>query len=330
MPDGGSEAGTLTDRTKVAVFISGSGTNMGALLYASHRAACPYEIVMVLSNDPQAAGLKLAEAEGIATFSLPHKGMERAAHDAAMEAEVNAAGAEYIALAGYMRILSDEFVSRWEGRMLNIHPSLLPKYKGLQTHKRALDAGDSHGGVSVHLVTAELDAGQVLGQTKVAILAQDTPDTLADRVRLAEHQLYPQVLADYVSRGSNPEFLLEQVRSRAMQLPEVEERPSHGAPGWRTSGKSGRYFAYFSDQHHGEHAIALLVKTSGTDEQTSLIESDPETFYSPAFYGASGWVGIVLNRRELDWQQVDHWLQRSWQMVAPKRLTTLLDAAAEF
>jgi len=324
------KTGTLPDKAKVAVFISGTGTNMAALLYASHHADCPYEIVIVLSNDPQANGLALAQAEGIATFALPHKGMERAAHDAAMEAKVTAAGADYIALAGYMRILSDEFVNRWEGRMLNIHPSLLPKYKGLHTHKRALEAGDSHGGVSVHLVTSELDAGTVLGQTKVAIMPQDTPDTLAIRVRLAEHQLYPQVLADYVSRGSNPEFLLEQVRSRAMRMAEVVERPSHGAPGWRTGGKNGRYFAYFSDQHHGEDAIALLVKTSGADEQASLIESDPETFYSPAFYGASGWVGIVLNRGELDWQQVDHWLQRSWQMIAPKRLTKLLDAAAEF
>ena len=208
MPDSGPETKKLVPKTKLAVFISGSGTNMAALLYASHNPDCPYEIVIVLSNDPQAEGLALANAEGIATFALPHKGMERAAHDVAMENEANAAGAEYIALAGYMRILSDEFVSRWEGRMLNIHPSLLPKYKGLHTHKRALEAGDSHGGVSVHLVTSELDAGQVLGQTKVAIMPQDTPDTLASRVRLAEHQLYPQVLADYVTRRSNSQFLL--------------------------------------------------------------------------------------------------------------------------
>ena len=174
----------------------------------------------------------------------------------------------------------------------------------------------------------------MLGQIKVAIAPDDTPDSLAQRVKMAEHQLYPRVLADYVSRGSDPAYLLEQIRQRALALPEAEERPSHGAPGWRTGGKSGKYFAYFSDQHHGEEAIALLVKTSGADEQAALIEGDTDTFYSPAYYGASGWVGIVLNRQGLDWDQVDHWLQRSWHMVAPKRLTNqmtkLRDAAEEF
>jgi folate-dependent phosphoribosylglycinamide formyltransferase PurN len=100
-----------------------------------------------------------------------------------------------------MRLLSPVFVAKWEGRMLNIHPSLLPKYKGLHTHERALEAGDSHGGCSVHIVTAELDDGPVLGQTEVAILREDTPDTLAARVLIAEHQLYSRVLADYVSRS---------------------------------------------------------------------------------------------------------------------------------
>ncbi|MEP5938507.1 MAG: phosphoribosylglycinamide formyltransferase [Erythrobacter sp.] len=332
MPETVPAAGPNT--AKVAVFISGGGTNLGALLYASRQANSPYEIVLVLCNDPAAKGIALAKAEGIATFILPHEGLTRAAHDAAMEAEVIKAGADYIALAGYMRIMSDEFVARWEGRMLNIHPSLLPKYRGLHTHARALEAGDSHGGVSVHLVTPELDAGEVLGQTKVAIQTGDTPDSLAERVKLAEHQLYPHVLAEYVSRETNPEFLLSEVRRRSMALPEAEERASHGAPGWRTGGKSGKYFAYFSDQHHGEDAIALLVKTSGREEQASLIESDPATFYSPAYYGASGWVGIVLNRNGVNWGQIDHWLQRSWQMVAPKRLTKplakLLDAADEF
>lgn len=330
MPDTGNAA----TKAKIAVFISGSGTNMGALLYASRHAAAPYEIALVLSNDPSAEGLALAKAEGIATFALPHKGMSRSDHDAAMEAEAVKAGAQYIVLAGYMRILSDAFVQRWEGRMLNIHPSLLPKYKGLHTHARAIEAEDSHGGTSVHLVTPELDAGTVLGQIKVAIAPDDTPDSLAQRVKMAEHQLYPRVLADYVSRGSDPAYLLEQIRQRALALPEAEERPSHGAPGWRTGGKSGKYFAYFSDQHHGEEAIALLVKTSGADEQAALIEGDTDTFYSPAYYGASGWVGIVLNRQGLDWDQVDHWLQRSWHMVAPKRLTNqmtkLRDAAEEF
>ena len=175
---------------------------MAALLYASRLEGAPYEVVLVASNRPDAEGLRLAEGEGIATFAQTHKGMNRADHDAAMESAVRKAGAEYIVLAGYMRILSDSFVERWKGAMLNIHPSLLPRYKGLDTHARAIEAGDSHGGASVHLVTAELDAGEVLGQVKVAIRADDTAETLAERVKVAEHQLYPRVVADYVSRGT--------------------------------------------------------------------------------------------------------------------------------
>ncbi len=187
-------------KARIAVLISGSGTNMAALLYAAKAANCPYEIILVASNNPDAAGLKLAAAEGVPIFAHPHKGMDRAAHDAIMDKAIRAAGADYVALAGYMRILSPEFVMGWEGRMLNIHPSLLPKYKGLHTHQRALEAGDSHGGCSVHLVTAELDDGPVLGQTAVAIMPGDTADTLAARVLIAEHQLYSRVLSEYVVR----------------------------------------------------------------------------------------------------------------------------------
>ncbi|MGQ7829590.1 phosphoribosylglycinamide formyltransferase [Altererythrobacter sp. Z27] len=317
-------------KAKVAIFISGGGTNMAALLYASRLPGCPYEIVLVASNRKDAGGLTLARAEGIATFAHPHKGMERAEHDEMMERAARDAGAEYIVLAGYMRILSEEFVTRWAGRIINIHPSLLPKYKGLDTHARAIAAGDSHGGTTVHLVTPELDSGAILQQVEVAILPGDTAEALAERVKLAEHQLYPRALADYVSRGNDPAWLIEQLRQRVAALPEVEERPSHGAPGWRTGGKSGKYFAYFSDQHHGEKAIALLVKTSGPDEMHALIENDPASFYRPAYYGASGWVGLVLNRPDLDWGQVEHWLKRSWRSVAPIRLTSLIDAAEEF
>jgi len=195
---------TLPDRAKVAVLISGSGTNMAALLYASRQADCPYEIVLVGSNNPEAGGLKLAAAEGVPTFALPHKGMSRADHDAAMDAAIRASGAQFVALAGYMRILTPEFVGGWEGRMVNIHPSLLPRYKGLHTHERALEAGDSHGGCTVHLVTAELDDGPVLGQTAVAVLPGDTADSLATRVLIAEHQLYARCLAALVSRGEEP------------------------------------------------------------------------------------------------------------------------------
>jgi phosphoribosylglycinamide formyltransferase 1 len=185
-------------RVPVAVFISGGGTNMAALLYAARLPECPYRVVLVASNNPDAGGLALAAAEGIATFALPHKGMKRAEHDAAMEAAVLASGARHIALAGYMRILSEGFVARWQGRMINIHPSLLPLYKGLDTHARAIAAGDSHGGCTVHLVTPELDDGPVLGQIPVAILPGDTPATLAARVLFAEHQLYARCLARLV------------------------------------------------------------------------------------------------------------------------------------
>ncbi|MDT0507236.1 phosphoribosylglycinamide formyltransferase [Novosphingobium sp. MMS21-SN21R] len=312
----------MADRTPVAVFISGSGTNMAALLYASRAADCPYEVVLVLSNNPDASGLKLAEAEGVATFCLPHQGIPRAEHDALMEAQVLASGAQVIALAGYMRILSPEFTGRWEGRMLNIHPSLLPKYKGLHTHDRAIEAGDSHGGCSVHLVTAELDDGPILGQTPVAIIPGDTGDTLAGRVLFAEHQLYSRVLAKFVARGSDPVWLLDKCRALAAALPQVEERESHGAPGWRVGGK---YFAYFNDQHHGTDHIAVLVKTSGPDELAALVEQDPDVWFRPAYYGASGWAGLILNRADVDWEHVADWLRRSWTAVAPRRLAAMME-----
>jgi formyltetrahydrofolate-dependent phosphoribosylglycinamide formyltransferase len=192
----------LPDRAKVAVLISGSGTNMAALLYASRAEDCPYEVVLVASNKAEASGLRLAEAEGVPTFVLSHKGMDRLDHDMAMDAAIRASGAQYVALAGYMRIVTPEFVSRWEGRMLNIHPSLLPKYPGLHTHERALEAGDSHAGCTVHLVTAELDDGPMLGQIKVAIVPGDSPDSLAARVLIAEHQLYSRCLAKLVAADS--------------------------------------------------------------------------------------------------------------------------------
>ena len=191
-------------RARVAVLISGTGTNMAALLYASRAADCPFELVLVAANDPAAKGLTLAEAEGVPTFALSHKGMARADHDAAMDAAIRASGAHYVALAGYMRILTPGFVAGWEGRMLNIHPSLLPKYPGLHTHERALAAGDSHGGCTVHLVTAELDDGPMLGQTPVAILPGDTADSLAARVLIAEHQLYSRCLAALVTAERQP------------------------------------------------------------------------------------------------------------------------------
>jgi phosphoribosylglycinamide formyltransferase-1 len=314
-------------RAKIAVLISGSGTNMAALLYASRAADCPFEIVLVASNNPDAGGLKLAEAEGVATFVLPHKGMARADHDLAMDAAIRARGAQYVALAGYMRILTPEFVGRWEGRMVNIHPSLLPKYTGLHTHERALAAGDSHGGCSVHLVTAELDDGPMLGQTPVAILPGDTADTLAARVLIAEHQLYSRCLSALVSRARDPAHLTGEVRARALALPEADEVSSHGMACFGIV--KGKKFAYVSNDHHGDGRVALLVKISGLDEQQHLIEQDADRYYRPAYFG-DGWIAIRLDLGDTDWDAVAGWLARSWRSVAPKRLTALMDAADAF
>ena len=137
---------------------------MAALLYASRLPGCPYEIGLVASNDPEAEALTLAEAEGVATFALSHKGMKRAEHDAGMEQAALDASAQYIVLAGYMRILTPEFVRRWEGRMLNIHPSLLPAFPGLHAQEQALAYGVAVSGATVHLVTEGLDEGPIVAQ----------------------------------------------------------------------------------------------------------------------------------------------------------------------
>ncbi|APE26833.1 phosphoribosylglycinamide formyltransferase [Aurantiacibacter gangjinensis] len=320
----------MAEKARVACLLSGNGTTMSALLFQSRLPDCPYEIVLVASNNPDAGGLKIAAAEGIATFSHSHRGMDRVEHEAIIDAALQRAGAEYVALCGYMRILTEGFVESWAGRMVNTHPSLLPKYKGLDTHQRAIDAGDAFGGCSVHVVTPELDGGPLLGQMPVAILPSDTADSLAARVILAEYQLYPRTFAAYVSRQYRADWLLERVRELALAQPEAEERESHGSPAWRTAGKSGKFFAHFSDTHHGSDHIGVLVKTGGVDEVEGLVETAPQTYFKPAYYGASGWVGIILNKAGVDWDHVSEWLDRSWQSVAPKRLTKLRDAAAEF
>lgn len=317
----------MPERAKVAVLISGSGTNMAALLYAGRAADCPYEIVLVASNKPEAGGLKLAAAEGVPTFALPHKGMERRDHDMAMDAAIRASGAQFVALAGYMRILTPEFVGSWEGRMVNIHPSLLPKYKGLHTHERAIEAGDSHGGCTVHLVTADLDDGPVLGQTPVAILPGDTADSLAARVLIAEHQLYSRCLAALVSRETSPDHLVAQVRERALALPEADEVVSHGMPCFGIV--KGKKFAYVSRDHHSDGKTALLVKISGADEQAQLIENDPDRYYRPAYFG-DGWIAMRLDLGRNDWDEIGEWLARSWRSIAPRKLTSLMDAADAF
>ena len=268
-------------RAKVGVLISGRGSNMAALVYAAKLADCPYEIVLVATNDPDAPGLKLAEAEGIPTFAASHKGLKRAEFDAVMDGELRKAGADYVALAGYMRIMSTGFVEGWAGKMLNIHPSLLPKYKGLDTHQRALDAGDTVVGCSVHVVTPELDDGPVLDRIEVAVQPGDTADDLAARILIAEHQLYPRVLARFVTAETRPEALLDRLREIALALPESYEKQSHGARAFGVEG--GKMFAYFQQNHHGDGITAVLVKAGGEEEQAMLIESDADLYYRPAY-----------------------------------------------
>ena len=314
-------------RAKVAVLLSGSGTNMAALLYASRAEDCPYAVVLVASNNPQAGGLKLAEAEGVLTFVLPHKGMARLDHDMAIDAAVRASGAEYVALAGYMRILTPEWVGKWAGRMVNVHPSLLPKYPGLHTHQRALEAGDGHAGCTVHLVTAELDSGPALGQTSVAVLPGDTPETLAARVLIAEHQLYSRCLSALIRDANSPDRVIATLRDIALTLPEADEVISHGMPCFGL--RMGKKFAYISRDHHGDGKLAVLVKISGLDEQQQLIEMDAERYYRPAYFG-NDWVGIRIDLGDNDWAAIGDWLARSWRAVAPKKLTALIDAADAF
>jgi len=162
--------------------------------------ACGYEVVLVLSDNPDAAGLVWAAERGIATFSLSPRGIGKAAMEDAFLARIASSGTQLIALAGYMRLLTPRFIDAAEATIVNIHPSLLPLHKGLDTHARAIAAGDVEAGCSVHLVTEELDGGRVLGRSRVPVLAGDTPDTLAARVLAAEHELYPRILAD-LSRG---------------------------------------------------------------------------------------------------------------------------------
>ncbi|MBB5738343.1 phosphoribosylglycinamide formyltransferase [Brevundimonas aurantiaca] len=186
-------------KTRVAVLISGTGSNMAALIDASQAADSGYEVALVLSNIEGAGGLAIAAAKGVQTVAVPHKlfGKDREAHERAVDAALRAVGVEVVALAGYMRILTPWLVRAWEGRMLNIHPSLLPLYPGLDTHARAIAAGDAEAGCTVHLVTEGVDEGPILGQARVPIVDGDTTASLAERVKTAEHRLYPQVLGDF-------------------------------------------------------------------------------------------------------------------------------------
>jgi len=183
-------------RKRVAILISGRGTNMAALIAAAKADDYPAEIVLVISNRPEAAGLARARAEGIATAVVDHTmyGKDREAFERALQAVLEAHRIELVCLAGFMRLMSPWLVERWRGRMINIHPALLPAFKGLDTHRRALAAGAKTHGATVHLVVPEMDSGPIILQEEIPIAAGDTEETLAARVLEVEHRIYPQAL----------------------------------------------------------------------------------------------------------------------------------------
>lgn len=183
-------------KKRVAVLISGRGSNMMALVEAAKAPGFPAEIVLVLSNKADAAGLAFAREHGIATSVIEHRtyGKDRAAFDAAMQAALEAHGVEIVCLAGFMRLLTSGFCEAWAGRMINIHPALLPSFKGLDTHARALEAGVKLHGCTTHFVTPGMDEGPIIAQAAVPVLDDDTEATLAARVLKEEHRIYPETL----------------------------------------------------------------------------------------------------------------------------------------
>jgi phosphoribosylglycinamide formyltransferase-1 len=188
-------------KRRTAILISGRGSNMEALIAAANDSAFPAEVTVVMSNRPEAPGLATARAGGVRAEVIDHRlfGRDRISHEAAIDAALRAAGVEVVCLAGYMRLLTPFLVSAWEGRMLNIHPSLLPSFPGLDTHARALSAGVRLHGCTVHLVTDEMDAGPILAQAAVPVLPTDTADELAARVLRQEHSIYPAALAAFAA-----------------------------------------------------------------------------------------------------------------------------------
>jgi phosphoribosylglycinamide formyltransferase 1 len=184
----------LLDQKRVAVLISGRGSNLRALVEQAHG----YEVVLVASNQPQAPGLEYARSAGIPTWTWDNKAVSRDEFDAALGRALSDHRVGTVALAGYMRLLSKGFVAEWQGRIINIHPSLLPKYPGLDTHARAIAAGDAISGCSVHIVTEEVDAGPVIARAEVPIEPGDDAASLERRVLAAEHLLYPKALREFV------------------------------------------------------------------------------------------------------------------------------------
>ena len=184
---------------RIVVLISGQGSNLDAILRASEAQDWPGRVVAVISNRAEARGLQSAQAQGIATEVLDHKAFaDRAAFDAALAATIDRHAPDLVVLAGFMRILTPEFVARYEGRMLNVHPSLLPSFTGLHTHRRAIEEGCKVAGATVHFVSAELDHGPIVAQAVVPVLPDDDETTLAQRVLAAEHELYPRAVGWFV------------------------------------------------------------------------------------------------------------------------------------
>ena len=182
-------------RVATAVLISGHGSNLQAILDAAQSADYPAEIKLVMSNKADAFGLTRAQQAGVATLVVSHRDFaDRETFDRAMDAALKAAGIELVVMAGFMRVLSDWFVRAWQGKLINIHPSLLPAYKGLDTHRRVLEAGEKRHGATVHWVIAELDAGEVIVQEAIDVLPGETAETLAERVHAVEHRIYPQAV----------------------------------------------------------------------------------------------------------------------------------------
>lgn len=184
-------------RKKLAVLISGRGSNMEAILKASRYQDYPAKISIVIADNKDAKGLETAIKSGIEARIFERSNyQDKAAHESAIMEAIDASNADIICLAGYMRILSSKFTKTYEGRLINIHPSLLPKFKGLDTHQRAIDAGESEHGCTVHYVNSEMDCGEIIAQAKVPVLKKDTADTLANRVLVEEHKLYQDVIHD--------------------------------------------------------------------------------------------------------------------------------------
>ncbi|MBD8547348.1 phosphoribosylglycinamide formyltransferase [Sphingomonas sp. CFBP 8760] len=271
----------MSNEQAVAILISGRGSNMISLI----EQARGYRVALVASDKPEAAGLVWAAAHGLATWSLSPKGIGKAAYEARLDAALHAAGVGTIALAGYMRLLSDDFVARWRGRIVNIHPSLLPLYKGLDTHARAIAAGDAEAGCSVHVVTEELDGGKVLGQSRVPILPDDDADELAARVLAAEHALYPRILSEFVMTP------FDRVRDVALTLPETEE-----LIGKSVFTVAGEAFVKFD----GDATMTVRRVRDGAD-------------------GSTTWISIDLTG-DIDWISVEDRIARSWELTAPAHL----------